>query len=152
MAKIARVEIQQVDLAPKVARSDAIQAFLAQETPILRITDTDGATGTGYCYTIGQGGSSVVALLRDHFGPRLIGREADPPFQIGRHIAEQRIVDDVERDDDGGSGRGILGCVGERGAGLQQQRGELRDADRADHGEREGMEFHHAAARRDEFP
>lgn len=77
MAKIARVEIQQVDLAPKVARSDAIQAFLAQETPILRITDTDGATGTGYCYTIGQGGSSVVALLRDHFGPRLIGREAE---------------------------------------------------------------------------
>lgn len=77
MARIARVEIQQVDLPPKVVRSDAIQAFVTQETPILRITDADGATGTGYAYTIGQGGSSVVALLRDHFAPRLIGREAE---------------------------------------------------------------------------
>ncbi len=76
MARIVRVEIRQVDLAPKVARSDAIQSFAAQETPILRITDADGATGTGYTYTIGQGGSSIVALLRDHLAPRLIGREA----------------------------------------------------------------------------
>jgi L-alanine-DL-glutamate epimerase-like enolase superfamily enzyme len=76
MARIARIEIRQVDLAPKVARSDAIQSFAAQETPILRITDTDGVTGTGYTYTIGQGGSSIVALLRDHLAPRLIGREA----------------------------------------------------------------------------
>jgi len=76
MAKIVRVEIRQVDLVPKVARSDAIQSFAAQETPIVRLTDADGAVGTGYSYTIGQGGSSVVALLRDHLAPRLIGREA----------------------------------------------------------------------------
>jgi L-alanine-DL-glutamate epimerase-like enolase superfamily enzyme len=76
MAKIVRVEIRQVDLAPKVARSDAIQSFATQETPIVRLTDADGAVGTGYSYTIGQGGSSVVALLRDHLAPRLIGREA----------------------------------------------------------------------------
>ncbi|MEP6703023.1 MAG: mandelate racemase/muconate lactonizing enzyme family protein, partial [Betaproteobacteria bacterium] len=31
--------------------------------------------GTGYTYTIGTGGSSVVALLRDHLCPRLIGRD-----------------------------------------------------------------------------
>lgn len=76
MARIIRVEISQVDLAPKVARSDAIQSFATQETPLVRITDSDGATGTGYTYTIGQGGSSIVALLRDHLAPRLIGREA----------------------------------------------------------------------------
>jgi L-alanine-DL-glutamate epimerase-like enolase superfamily enzyme len=75
MAKITRVEIRQVDLAPKVKRTDAIQSFVTQETPIVRIVTDDGASGTGYCYTIGQGGSSIVALLRDHMAPWLIGRD-----------------------------------------------------------------------------
>ena len=45
-----------VDLQPKVKRVDAIQSFVSQETPIVRITDADGVTGTGYSYTIGTGG------------------------------------------------------------------------------------------------
>ena len=73
---IERVEILQVDLPPKVVRTDAIQSFVTQETPIVRITCKDGAQGVGYTYTIGTGGSSVVALLRDHLAPRLIGRDA----------------------------------------------------------------------------
>jgi L-alanine-DL-glutamate epimerase-like enolase superfamily enzyme len=77
MAKIARIEISQVDLAPKVKRTDAIQAFVTQETPLVRLVTDDGAEGTGYTYTIGQGGSSVVALLRDHMAPWLIGRDAE---------------------------------------------------------------------------
>ena len=76
MDRIERVEIVQVDLSPKVVRSDAIQSFVAQETPIVRITCADGAQGIGYSYTIGTGGSSVIALLRDHLAPRLIGRDA----------------------------------------------------------------------------
>ena len=75
MSKIARVEIFQVDLAPKVVRSDAIQAFTKQETPIVRIWTDDGADGTGYSYTIGTGGSAVVALLRDNMAPWLLGRD-----------------------------------------------------------------------------
>jgi L-alanine-DL-glutamate epimerase-like enolase superfamily enzyme len=75
MAKISRVEICQVDLAPKVVRSDAIQAFTKQETPIVRIFTDDGADGTGYSYTIGTGGSAVVALLRDDMAPWLLGRD-----------------------------------------------------------------------------
>ena len=71
VARIDRVEILQVDLPPKVVRTDAIQAFVTQETPIVRITCDDGAEGTGYTYTIGTGGSSVVALLRDHLAPKL---------------------------------------------------------------------------------
>ncbi len=77
MSRIKRLEILQVDLPPKVVRSDAIQSFATQETPMMRITDSDGATGIGYSYTIGQGGSSIVALLRDHLGPMLLGRDAD---------------------------------------------------------------------------
>jgi len=75
MSKIARVEIFQVDLAPKAVRSDAIQAFTKQETPIVRIWTDDGADGTGYSYTIGTGGSAVVALLRDYMAPWLLGRD-----------------------------------------------------------------------------
>ena len=75
MTKITRVEVAQVDLPPKVKRTDAIQSFVTQETPMVRITTSDGLTGTGYTYTIGTGGSSVVALLRDHLAPRLIGRD-----------------------------------------------------------------------------
>ena len=77
MAKIVRVEGLMVDLKPKVKRVDAIQSFVSQETPIVTITDSDGATGTGYSYTIGTGGSSVMRLLADHLAPRIIGRDAD---------------------------------------------------------------------------
>jgi L-alanine-DL-glutamate epimerase-like enolase superfamily enzyme/TRAP-type C4-dicarboxylate transport system permease large subunit len=77
VATIRTVEVLQVDLAPKVKRTDAIQAFVTQETPIVRIRCDDGATGVGYTYTIGTGGSSVVALLRDHLAPKLIGRDPD---------------------------------------------------------------------------
>jgi L-alanine-DL-glutamate epimerase-like enolase superfamily enzyme len=76
MTKIVRIEITQVDLSPKVKRTDAIQSFVTQETPLVRILCADGAEGTGYTYTIGTGGSSVVALLRDHLCPRLLGRDA----------------------------------------------------------------------------
>jgi L-alanine-DL-glutamate epimerase-like enolase superfamily enzyme len=77
MPKITRVEVFQVDLPSKVARSDAIQTFSLQETPMLRLFCDDGSEGTGYSYTIGNGGSSVIALLRDHLAPRLLGTDAD---------------------------------------------------------------------------
>ncbi|MDW6022998.1 mandelate racemase/muconate lactonizing enzyme family protein [Mesorhizobium sp. BAC0120] len=77
MAKIEKIELRMVDLVPKVKRTDAIQSFVSQETPIVTITDADGAQGTGYSYTIGTGGSSVMRLLADHLAPRLIGRDAD---------------------------------------------------------------------------
>ena len=77
MARIEKVELRLVDIKPKVKRTDAIQSFVSQETPIVTITDSDGAVGIGYSYTIGAGGSSVMRLLRDHLAPRLIGRDAE---------------------------------------------------------------------------
>jgi L-alanine-DL-glutamate epimerase-like enolase superfamily enzyme len=77
MAVIRAVEILQVDLAPKVVRTDAIQAFVRQETPIVRLVCDDGSEGIGYTYTIGTGGSSVVALIADHLAPKLVGRDPD---------------------------------------------------------------------------
>ncbi|WP_428543993.1 mandelate racemase/muconate lactonizing enzyme family protein [Profundibacter sp.] len=77
MAHITKVEIFMVDLAPKVRRTDAIQSFDSQQTPFVRITDADGQSGLGYSYTIGQGGSAIMALLRDDLIGKLLGREAE---------------------------------------------------------------------------
>ncbi len=85
MAKIARVEIRMVDLAPKVKRTDAIQSFVSQETPLVTITDSDGAQGTGYSYTIGTGGPAVVSLLNT-LAPRLIGQEAEEIERLWREL------------------------------------------------------------------
>ena len=71
---IESVRLRQVNLPPKVVRTDAIQSFVTQETLLLTLRCSDGMEGTGYAYTIGTGGSSVLALLRDHLAPRLIGR------------------------------------------------------------------------------
>ena len=86
MAKIVRVEGLMVDLKPKVKRTDAIQAFVSQETPIVRIVDADGAVGTGYAYTIGTGGPSVMKLLERSLAPALIGRDANAIEKIWRDL------------------------------------------------------------------
>lgn len=86
MARIERIEIAYVDLKPKVQRTDAIQAFVSQQTPIVTITDADGATGTGYTYTIGTGGTAVLAHLRDDLAPQLPGREAEQIEAIWRAL------------------------------------------------------------------
>src|ERR1700723_2713883 len=86
MATIARVEIRMVDLKPKVKRVDAIQSFVSQETPIVRIPDADGAVGTGYSYTIGAGGYSIIELISRTLAPALIGREAGMVEQIWRDL------------------------------------------------------------------
>jgi L-alanine-DL-glutamate epimerase-like enolase superfamily enzyme len=71
---IDRVSLRQVNLPPKVLRTDAIQSFVTQETILLTLHCSDGINATGYAYTIGTGGSSVIALLKDHLAPCLIGR------------------------------------------------------------------------------
>ncbi len=86
MARIAKVEVLMVDLKPKVKRVDAIQSFVSQETPIVRITDADGVTGTGYSYTIGTGGHSVIELLKRTLVPAIIGREALEIEKIWRDL------------------------------------------------------------------
>jgi hypothetical protein len=58
---IDRVFLRQVNLPPKVVRTDAIQSFVTQETILLTLVCSDGIEATGYAYTIGTGGSSVIA-------------------------------------------------------------------------------------------
>ncbi len=75
MVKITSIHIHLLNLPPKTVRTDAIQSFVTQETPIVRIVCDDGSEGIGYSYTIGTGGSSVIALLKDHLAPQLLGRD-----------------------------------------------------------------------------
>ena len=86
MSKITRVEALMVDLKPRERRVDAIQSFVSQETPIIRIYDADGAVGTGYSYTIGTGGPSVMKLIEHTLAPALIGRDAAMVEQIWRDL------------------------------------------------------------------
>jgi len=86
MARIDRVDLFMVDLPPKVRRVDAIQSFVSQETPMLRIHADDGCEGVGYSYTIGTGGRSVMALLEHHLAPLLIGRDPAMVEQIWRDM------------------------------------------------------------------
>ncbi len=86
MAKIKKIELLIVDLKPKVKRTDAIQSFDSQQTPMVLITDADGFTGTGYSYTIGQGGEAIMSLLKETLVPRLIGADADSIEKIWRDL------------------------------------------------------------------
>ncbi|MGY8841173.1 MAG: mandelate racemase/muconate lactonizing enzyme family protein [Pseudomonadales bacterium] len=86
MAHITRVDISMIELKPKVERKDAIQSFIAQETPIVTIYDSDGVIGKGYSYTIGTGGHSIITLLERSLAPMLIGRDPDCIEQIWRDL------------------------------------------------------------------
>lgn len=76
MSTITKAEAYLVDLEVETVRTDAVQAFLKQETVFVAVSTADGLNGLGYSYTIGTGGTSVLALLRDHLLPRLIGKDA----------------------------------------------------------------------------
>ncbi|MEW1863793.1 mandelate racemase/muconate lactonizing enzyme family protein [Streptomyces sp. NBC_00669] len=76
MSSITRAVAYLVDLPVEAERNDAVQSFLKQETIFVEISTADGAAGTGYSYTIGTGGTAVLALLRDYLLPRLHGQDA----------------------------------------------------------------------------
>ncbi len=73
---IARCDAFVCDLDPLTPRSDAVQAFVTQETIFVDLETEDGLIGTGYAYTIGTGGRAVLELLRNDLCGRLIGADA----------------------------------------------------------------------------
>lgn len=74
--KIRKAEAFLIDLVPERPRTDAIQAFVKQETIFVQIETEDGLQGLGYTYTIGTGGRSVLQLLRTDLLQHLIGEDA----------------------------------------------------------------------------
>jgi L-alanine-DL-glutamate epimerase-like enolase superfamily enzyme len=62
--KITRLDAYLCDLEVERQRTDAIQAFIKQETIFVDVHTDEGLVGTGYTYTIGTGGRSVLEHLR----------------------------------------------------------------------------------------
>jgi L-alanine-DL-glutamate epimerase-like enolase superfamily enzyme len=76
MPLIAAATVALVDVEVETVRTDAVQSFAKQETIVVEITTDEGLTGTGYAYTIGTGGHSVVELLRHSLLPLLPGQDS----------------------------------------------------------------------------
>jgi L-alanine-DL-glutamate epimerase-like enolase superfamily enzyme len=73
---ITSAEAFLIDIPVETVRTDSVQAFLKQETPFVRIKTDDGLEGVGYSYTIGTGGTAVLAMLRDYLVPKLVGMDS----------------------------------------------------------------------------
>jgi L-alanine-DL-glutamate epimerase-like enolase superfamily enzyme len=76
MSMITSVEVFLIDLPVETVRTDSVQSFLKQETIFVRITTADGNVGVGYSYTIGTGGTAIIALLQDYLVPKLAGMDS----------------------------------------------------------------------------
>ncbi|MFD9325262.1 mandelate racemase/muconate lactonizing enzyme family protein [Streptomyces sp. NPDC060065] len=76
MSIITTATARLADIPVEQNRTDAVQAFVKQETIFVDLATDDGLAGMGYSYTIGTGGSSVLALLNDHLLPALPGQDA----------------------------------------------------------------------------
>lgn len=76
MSTITEVETFLIDIPVETLRTDSVQSFLKQETIFVRVTTADGNIGVGYSYTIGTGGTAVLALIRDYLLPKLIGMDS----------------------------------------------------------------------------
>ncbi|GIG62481.1 mandelate racemase [Longispora fulva] len=86
MNTIIRAEAYLVDVAVETVRTDALQTFVKQETLFVEVTAADGGTGVGYSYTIGTGGTAVLALLRDVLLPRLVGLDGSRVEHVWREL------------------------------------------------------------------
>jgi L-alanine-DL-glutamate epimerase-like enolase superfamily enzyme len=85
-ARITSAKAFLVDVPVETTRTDAVQAFLKQETLFVELVTDDGASGLGYSYTIGTGGTAVLALLRDYLLPRLVGQDATMVEAVWRDL------------------------------------------------------------------
>ena len=87
--QIASARAWTCDIPVLRPRTDAVQSFLSQETIFVEVTTKEGTTGRGYAYTIGVGGSAVLAVLRDYLLDNLIGLDAARPEAIWDRLYSQ---------------------------------------------------------------
>ena len=77
MTTITSARAYLIDIPVETPRTDAVQAFLKQETIFVHIHTSDGLEGVGYSYTIGTGGTAILALLKDYLLEMLIGMDSE---------------------------------------------------------------------------
>lgn len=89
VSTIVKAEASLVDVEVEAVRTDATQSFEKQETVLVDVWTADGAHGTGYSYTIGTGGASVVALLRLTLLPELLGKDSREIESVWRRLHDR---------------------------------------------------------------
>src|SRR5947209_4587951 len=72
---ITKVDARLVRMPLADAPGDAIQTFSALELVLVTVLDVSGHSGVGFGYTIGAGGSAILALLEEEMLPWLIGKD-----------------------------------------------------------------------------
>lgn len=69
-------------------KGDAIQKFSALELPVVTIRDAAGNSGTGFGYTIGQGGTTILELLRRELLYQLEGKDSRRIGWLHDHLSK----------------------------------------------------------------
>lgn len=85
-ARVTKAGAFLIDVPVETPRTDAVQAFLKQETIFVELQTADGGEGLGYSYTIGTGGTAVLALLNDYLLPELVGKDAERVEAVWRDL------------------------------------------------------------------
>ncbi|BDZ41936.1 racemase [Paraoerskovia sediminicola] len=78
MATIERVRTDLYRVPLKTQLTDSMHGVMMDfELITVRITDSDGATGVGYTYTVNYGGGAVATMIEKDLAGCLIGADAD---------------------------------------------------------------------------
>jgi len=82
--KEARARLIRLPVNPPA--TDAVNCFDVQEIILTTLRDESGNSGSGFGYTIGRGGSTVLELLRAELLPRVLGQDSRFITRIGRGL------------------------------------------------------------------
>ena len=77
MSKIADIEVDHFRIPLALTLTDATHGEMSRFDLItVRITDSDGAVGMGYTYSL-VGGDAIRSIAQDSFSPILLEEDAD---------------------------------------------------------------------------
>jgi L-alanine-DL-glutamate epimerase-like enolase superfamily enzyme len=87
MAKIESVRTDLYRVPLSNALTDSTHGVMLDfELITVRITDSDGAVGLGYTYTVNHGGAAVAVMVERYLAPQLQGQEADHTEKIWQDL------------------------------------------------------------------
>src|SRR3954462_7265374 len=87
LALIKAVETGLYRIPLTVTLSDSTHGEIAAfEWVTCGVSDSDGAEGTGYTYTVGRNGGVIADILRREIPELIEGREADDTESIWHHV------------------------------------------------------------------
>ncbi len=95
MPTIERADAWLCHIPVAAVRTDAVQSFVEQETVVVRLAGPDGLEGRGYSYTIGTGGTAVLALVEDYLLPLVVDADAARPEALWDRLRRSTLATTV---------------------------------------------------------